>query len=216
MKRKSKMSLDDVLSSIPTKGMEEWRKEQAQYNENVEPKLLPLIEKDSPLKEEREEDCEISESKEFYEMDDHGSLPNTLNQDDGTFVNDFDSSNIYDVDPEFNPIMPSLENHFGQESAGDHLSPPDNNLINEMPFSLEPVANQSSNGRLDYFISKRQSERKLELGSISVKISFELKIKLDELRMDLNKGLRLSGQNHRAFALKEILEILYDEHIKTI
>jgi hypothetical protein len=204
MKRKSKMSLDDVLSSIPTKGMEEWRKEQAQYNENVEPKLLPL----SSLKEEREEDCEISESKEFFEMDDHGSLLNSINQDDGTFVND--------VDPESNPIMPSLENNFGQESEGDHLSPPDNNLKNEMPFGLEPVANQRSNGRLDYFISKRKAERKLELGSISVKISFELKIKLDELRMDLNKGLRLSGQNHRAFALKEILEILYDEHIKTI
>ncbi len=216
MKTKSKMSVNDVLGSIPTKGINEWRKEQAQYNERVEPKLLSSTNNDSPLKAEREEDCEVLESNEKFEMEDFGNLSNTSNNDNGSLANDFDFPTISEVDPDVILTTPALENNVGQDSEGNYLSTFDNNLKNESAFSLEPVADQRSNVRLDYFISKRKPERKLELGSISVKISFELKIKLDELRMDLNKGLRLSGQNHRAFALKEILEILYDEHIKII
>jgi hypothetical protein len=216
MKTKSKMSVNDVLGSIPTKGINEWRKEQAQYNERVELKLLSSTNNDSPLKETREEDFEVLESKEKVEMEEQGNLSNTSNNDNGSLANDFDFPTISEVDPDVILTTPALENNVGQDSEGNYLSTFDNNLKNESAFSLEPVADQRSNVRLDYFISKRKPERKLELGSISVKISFELKIKLDELRMDLNKGLRLSGQNHRAFALKEILEILYDEHIKII
>lgn len=216
MKTKSNMSVNDVLGSIPTKGINEWRKEQAQYNESVEPKLLSSTNNDSPLKETREEDFEVLESKEKVEMEEQGNLSHTSNNDNGSLVNDFDFPTISEDDPKVILTTPALENNVGQDSEGNYLSTFDNNLKNESAFSLEPVADQSSNVRLDYFISKRKPERKLELGSISVKISFELKIKLDELRMDLNKGLRLSGQNHRAFALKEILEIIFDEHIKII